>query len=96
MSPTPFLMSVNPGFGGQRYLAAMERKTAAARAEIDRRELDIELEVDGGIGNATIGAAARAGADVFCAGSALFGGEGTMADRVEGLRGSARAGIGVR
>jgi ribulose-phosphate 3-epimerase len=89
------VMTVNPGFGGQRYLPAMERKIAAARAEIDRRELDIELEVDGGIGNATIGAAARAGADVFCAGSALFSGEGTLADRAEGLRSSARAGIGA-
>jgi ribulose-phosphate 3-epimerase len=90
------VMTVNPGFGGQRYLPAMERKVAAARAEIDRRDLDIELEVDGGIGNATIGAAARAGADVFCAGSALFSGEGTLADRVEGLRCSAAAGIGAR
>ncbi|NMH97574.1 ribulose-phosphate 3-epimerase [Pseudonocardia sp. K10HN5] len=85
------VMTVNPGFGGQRYLAGMEPKIAAARAEIDRRGLDIELEVDGGIGTGTIGAAARAGATVFCAGSALFNGPGTMADRVTALRAVATA-----
>ena len=80
------VMTVNPGFGGQRYLAGMASKIAAARALIDRRGLDIELEVDGGIGPATIGAAARAGATVFCAGSALFEGPGSMSDRVVALR----------
>jgi ribulose-phosphate 3-epimerase len=83
------VMTVNPGFGGQRYLAGMATKIAAARALIDRRGLDIELEVDGGIGPATIGAAARAGARVFCAGSALFEGPGSMADRVAALRAAA-------
>jgi len=80
------VMTVNPGFGGQRYLAGMATKIAAARAAIDGRGLDIELEVDGGIGPATIGAAARAGATAFCAGSALFEGPGSMADRVAALR----------
>lgn len=83
------VMTVNPGFGGQRYLSSMEPKIAAARAEIDRRGLDIELEVDGGIGPATIGSAAAAGADVFCAGSALFSGPGTMADRTSEMRAAA-------
>lgn len=87
------VMTVNPGFGGQQYLSSMEPKIAAARAEIDSRGLEIELEVDGGIGGATIGDAARAGADVFCAGSALFSGPGTMADRVASLRDVARAGV---
>jgi ribulose-phosphate 3-epimerase len=90
------VMTVNPGFGGQQYLAAMESKIAAARAEIDTRGLDIELEVDGGIANKTIGAAARAGADVFCAGSALFNGPGTLDERVATLRGAAAAGIESR
>jgi ribulose-phosphate 3-epimerase len=80
------VMTVNPGFGGQRYLADMEPKIAAARAEIDRRGLDIELEVDGGISSTTIGAAAAAGADVFCAGSALFSGPGTMSERAYQIR----------
>jgi ribulose-phosphate 3-epimerase len=90
------VMTVNPGFGGQKYLAEMEDKIAAARAEIDRRGLDIELEVDGGISGATIGAAARAGADVFCAGSALLNGPGTLEDRVAALRDAATAGIESR
>lgn len=80
------VMTVNPGFGGQRYLAEMEPKIAAARAEIDCREVNVELEVDGGIGLSTIAAAAAAGADVFCAGSALFSGPGTMSDRIDALR----------
>ena len=90
------VMTVNPGFGGQKYLAGMEHKIAAARAEIDTRGFDIELEVDGGIAGATIGDAARAGADVFCAGSALFSGAGTMEDRVVALRAAATAGIEAR
>lgn len=87
------VMTVDPGFGGRQYLAAMEPKIAAARAEIDHRGLQVELEVDGGINAATIGAAARAGATVFCAGSALFNGPGTMGDRVAALRQAAAAGI---
>lgn len=71
------VMTVNPGFGGQSYLASMEPKIAAVRELLDRfgdtTGQDIELEVDGGIGPATITAAARAGARTFCAGSALFG-----------------------
>ena len=87
------VMTVDPGFGGQQYLAAMEPKIAAARTEIDHRGLQVELEVDGGINAATIGAAARAGATVFCAGSALFNGTGTMGDRVAALRQAAAAGM---
>ncbi len=82
------VMTVNPGFGGQRYLAGMEPKIAATRAEIDSRGLDIELEVDGGIGPHTIARAAAAGADVFCAGSALFA--GPMTERADALRAAAR------
>ena len=83
------VMTVNPGFGGQSYIASTEPKIAMARAEIDRRGLDVELEVDGGIGTQTIRAAAAAGADVFCAGSSLFTGDGTMADRVAAMRAAA-------
>lgn len=83
------VMTVNPGFGGQAYIATMEPKIAQARDEIDRRGLDIELEVDGGIGSGTIGAAAWAGARVFCAGSGLYRGAGTMADRASALRAAA-------
>jgi ribulose-phosphate 3-epimerase len=90
------VMTVNPGFGGQQYLSEMETKVAGARAEIDRRGFEIELEVDGGIAGATIGSAAQAGADVFCAGSALFNGPGTMADRVTALRKAATIGMESR
>lgn len=90
------VMTVNPGFGGQRYLAEMERKIAAARLEIDQRGYDIELEVDGGIALPTIGAAAQAGADVFCAGSALFRGEDTIAERAGALRTAATEGMATR
>lgn len=83
------IMTVNPGFGGQGYLASMESKIAAARAEIDGRGLDVELEVDGGIGPHTIASAAAAGADVFCAGSALFAGP-NMTDRANALRAAVR------
>ncbi len=67
------VMTVNPGSGGQRYLASMEPKIAAAAAMAAAAGHPVEVEVDGGIGRATIGAAARAGATTFCAGSALFG-----------------------
>ncbi len=66
------VMTVNPGFGGQSYLATMEPKIAEARHLIDTGDRPIALEVDGGIGPDTIAAAARAGADTFCAGSAVF------------------------
>ena len=69
----------------------MEPKIAAARAENGGHGGQIELEVDGGITNATIAAAAQAGATVFCAGSAIFHGPGTMTDRVRSLRQAAAA-----
>ena len=80
------VMTVNPGFGGQPYLASMEPKIAAARRLIGRSGHRIELEVDGGIGPATIGGAARAGADVFCAGSALYRHPDGLAAAVTELR----------
>lgn len=80
------VMTVNPGFGGQPYLASMESKIAAARAELDCRGMDVELEVDGGIGLTTIAGAAAAGATTFCAGSALFTGNDSMAARTAALR----------
>ena len=66
------IMTVNPGFGGQRYIAAQERKVRRLRDDIVSRGLDIDIEVDGGIAPATIENATRAGANVFVAGSAVF------------------------
>ncbi|MGI9309988.1 MAG: ribulose-phosphate 3-epimerase, partial [bacterium] len=67
------LMSVNPGFGGQTFIPSTLPKLAAAREMIKASGRDIRLEVDGGITAANIAAAARAGADTFVAGSAIFG-----------------------
>ena len=67
------VMSVEPGFGGQGFLPAVLAKVEAARRAIDARGLDVALEIDGGIGPETIGAARSAGADVFVAGTAIFG-----------------------
>ncbi len=67
------LMSVNPGFGGQRFIPHTLEKLRQARALIDASGRAIRLEVDGGIGADNIGEAARAGADTFVAGTAIFG-----------------------
>jgi len=67
------VMSVNPGFGGQTFIDAVLPKLAQLRRWIDERELAVELEVDGGITPDTIERAARAGANVFVAGTAVFG-----------------------
>ncbi|HEX7606979.1 MAG TPA: ribulose-phosphate 3-epimerase [Usitatibacter sp.] len=69
------IMSVNPGFGGQSFIASALAKLADARRRIDRSGRDIWLEVDGGVKADNIGAIARAGADTFVAGSAIFGGK---------------------
>ena len=66
------VMTVNPGFGGQEYLATMEPKVEAVRALVDGRGLAVDVEVDGGIGPDTAGRAAAAGANVLVAGSALY------------------------
>ncbi len=66
------VMTVNPGFGGQTYLASMEPKVTAARRLLDTAGHWIDLEVDGGIGAGTAGGAAAAGANVLISGSALF------------------------
>ena len=66
------VMTVNPGFGGQAYIATMERKIAQARALVTASALPVEVEVDGGIGPHTIAGAAAAGADAFISGSALW------------------------
>ena len=67
------IMSVNPGFGGQSFIPHALKKIAAVRAMIDATGRDILLEVDGGIKIDNIAAAAKAGADTFVAGSAIFG-----------------------
>jgi ribulose-phosphate 3-epimerase len=67
------LMSVNPGFGGQKFIPAVLDKVRAVRKLIDDRGLATRLEIDGGVKTDNIGEIARAGADMFVAGSAIFG-----------------------
>jgi len=67
------IMSVNPGFGGQKFIEASIEKLRQARAMIDASGFDVRLEVDGGVKVDNIGRIAAAGADTFVAGSAIFG-----------------------
>ena len=66
------LMSVNPGFGGQKFIDSVLAKVAKVRSLIDKNNLSIRLEVDGGINLENISHVASAGADTFVAGSAIF------------------------
>ena len=67
------VMTVEPGFGGQKFMADMMPKVTEIREEINRRGLDISIEVDGGINEETAKIAADAGADIAVMGSAFFG-----------------------
>ena len=67
------IMSVNPGFGGQKFIPHALVKLAEVRRRIDQSGREILLEVDGGVKTENIAAIARAGADTFVAGSAIFG-----------------------
>jgi ribulose-phosphate 3-epimerase len=79
------VMTVNPGFGGQKFIENTLPKIETVRRWIDERGLEIALEVDGGIGPETIARAARAGADVFVAGTAVFE-TGDYTAAIHGLR----------
>ena len=85
------LMSVNPGFGGQKFIPGTLEKLRAVRQRIDRCGREVRLEVDGGIKVDNIGAAAAAGADTFVAGSAIFG-SADYAATVRSMRAAAAAG----
>jgi len=90
------LMSVNPGFGGQKFIPGTLDKLREARARIDayieKTGREIWLEVDGGVNVANIADIARAGADTFVAGSAVFGaGKDTDPNRYDSIVGALRA-----
>lgn len=85
------VMTVNPGFGGQDYLASMESKVAAVRRMIDERDLPVDVEVDGGISPDTVGGAVSAGANLLVAGSALFRDPDGLDHAVKELRSAADA-----
>jgi ribulose-phosphate 3-epimerase len=79
------IMSVNPGFGGQSFIPSALEKLRRARKIIDGSGRDIRLQVDGGVKVDNIGGIARAGADTFVAGSAIFG-EGDYAKVIAAMR----------
>jgi len=79
------VMTVEPGYGGQKFLNVTLEKIRRARRAIDNAGVDVWLQVDGGIAEDTIEIAAEAGADMFVAGSAVFGHE-NAAERVDLLR----------
>lgn len=87
------VMTVNPGFGGQAYLASMEDKVRAVRRLLDDAGASdrVDLEVDGGIGPSTIAGAAAAGANVLVAGSALYRDPAGLEHAVADLRARAVA-----
>ncbi|MDE0309777.1 MAG: ribulose-phosphate 3-epimerase [Acidiferrobacterales bacterium] len=79
------LMSVNPGFGGQKFIPYVMDKIAKSRQWLSRHPRQIRLEVDGGINAENIGQVAKAGADTFVAGSAVFGSD-DYAATIESMR----------
>ena len=84
------VMSVNPGFGGQRYIPTSAAKIAAIRARLDEKSLwGVELEVDGGIAPATVGEVVAAGATVLVAGAAIFNQASSVAHNIATLRSAA-------
>ena len=87
------VMSVNPGFGGQRFIPSVLGKLQAIRAMIEASGRTIHLSVDGGIDPVTAPQVVAAGADVLVAGSAIFGGEGDLETKIRRLRDSAIARI---
>lgn len=92
---TLLVMTVEPGFGGQEFMAEVLPKVTAARRAVESGHLSLHIEVDGGISADTIEQAAAAGADVFVAGSAVYG-AADPAKAVEALRTAAAARLGAR
>ncbi len=86
------IMTVNPGFGGQRLIPRTLGKVVQIRAAIAALDQPIELGVDGGVDRETIADLARSGADVFVAGSAIFGAAEGIAEAMAALRAAARRG----
>src|SRR3954468_18424290 len=91
---TLLVMTVEPGFGGQEFMAEVLPKVRLARNEVRAGHLRLFIEVDGGISADTIEAAAEAGADVFVAGSAVFGADDPAA-AIDALRRQARGSMSV-
>ncbi|UCG70733.1 MAG: ribulose-phosphate 3-epimerase [Thermoplasmata archaeon] len=82
------IMTVNPGFGGQKFIESMLPKIKSTRELIEKRGLDIDLEVDGGINPKNAKLAVDAGANILVAGNAVFKGEGSIQENIAHLKGS--------
>ena len=79
------IMSVNPGFGGQKFIRGVLPKIGRLKKMIVEKDLDIDIEVDGGVNSKTIGDVSAAGANIFVAGSAVFN-TGDYAEAIRVLR----------
>jgi ribulose-phosphate 3-epimerase len=88
------VMTVNPGFGGQDFIYSMLPKVRHLCDMLDARDLDVDIEVDGGIDLDTIAAAVEAGANLFVAGSAIYGKPEGVAEAINGLRAAIEVGTG--
>jgi ribulose-phosphate 3-epimerase len=86
-------MTVFPGFGGQSFIADVMAKVAQVRAAVDADDLALDIEVDGGIDTTTAPVAAAAGANVFVAGTAVFGHERPW-EAADAIRESVRVAAG--
>lgn len=83
------VMSVNPGFGGQKFISSQLKKIEAIASRVAKQSLDVAIEVDGGIDPDTARQAVDAGATALVAGTAVFrGGPGAYADNIKALRGT--------
>jgi len=85
------IMSVNPGFGGQKFIGSVLPKVARLRQMVDERKLDCKIEIDGGIAPATAPAAVKAGVNVLVAGVSIFAAPEGVAEAIRHLRASAEA-----
>ena len=86
------VMTVHPGWGGQAFMAEVLPKLEELRDEVRRRELGVEIGIDGGVNLETIGSAHAAGGEVLVTGSALYRTDGDLAPTVDALRAAARRG----
>jgi ribulose-phosphate 3-epimerase len=86
------LMTVNPGFGGQDFMENVMPKLERAKQRVVEEGLELDIEVDGGVKQSTAGICRSSGADILVAGSAVFGGERTIAENISLIRKSALEG----
>jgi ribulose-phosphate 3-epimerase len=89
------VMTVNPGFGGQRLIPSTVRKVARLSSLLTSRGLSPELEVDGGVATDTVGSLVRAGARVLVAGSSVYNGRASIAQNLAALRSAAEVALAI-